>query len=313
MRLVLNATFPLYLIIALGFLSRKIGVFKAGDERVLTHYVYYFALPALIILNIGQMTITHHRLIFIGISFLPAALALTIILSLYFLTGFSRNTLYLLIFSTVFGNLAFLGIPFVSSIYPSAPDKQLIIFSAVDINTLGLIICLVVLELYHMEKWSLRSGLKYIIGKLVRNPLVLSFIAGIGLAVLHADLPAPLSVSMEMFARTSSPLAVFMLGTFLSGRNFHHLFQAFKLSLIRLIFLPALALPVSVLFGLPKMESTLLTLMYGMPAAVSLIILSERYDFYRETIPSLVLISLLGSALSLNFWLVLLLRFHFIR
>ena len=306
MQLVLNATFPLYLIIALGFLSRKIGVFKAGDERVLTRYVYYFALPALIILNIGQMTITHHRLVFIGISILPMAAALALILCIYFLTGFSRNNLFLLIFSTVFGNLAFLGIPFVSTIYPSASDRQLIIFSAIYINTFGLIICLVVLELYHMKKWSLRSGLKYILIKLARNPLVLSFITGIVLSVLHADMPAPLSISMGMLARTSSPLAVFMLGTFLSGRSFHHLFQAFKLSLLRLIFLPALVLPVSVLFGLPKMESTLLILMHGMPAAVSLIILSERYNFYRETIPSLVLISLVASALSLNLWMVVL-------
>jgi len=29
-----------------GFLSRKIGVLKSGDERVLSAYVYYFALPA---------------------------------------------------------------------------------------------------------------------------------------------------------------------------------------------------------------------------------------------------------------------------
>ena len=78
------------------------------------------------------------------------------------------------------------------------------------------------------------------------------------------------------------------------------------MSLLRLIFLPALVLPVSVLFGLPKMESTLLILMHGMPAAVSLIILSERYNFYRETIPSLVLISLVASALSLNLWMVVL-------
>jgi malonate transporter len=306
MQSVLNATIPLYLIIILGFLSKKFGIFKMGDERVLTHYVYYIALPALIILNIGRMTITRNRLDYIGISILPFAVALTLILSLYLLRVYSKKSLYLLIFSTVFGNLAFLGIPFVSSIYPSVPDRQLIVLSAIYINTFGLIICLVVLEIYRMEKWTLGSGLQYIIKKLVRNPLILSFLTALVLATLHTHLPDPVSGTLEMLGRTSSPLAVFMLGTVLSGRKYHQLFQALKLSLIRLFLLPALALFVSVLFGLLEMESTLMVLMHGMPAGVSLIILSERYDFYRQTIPSMVLISLVGSALSLNLWLILL-------
>jgi predicted permease len=47
-------------------------------------------------------------------------------------------------------------------------------------------------------------------------------------------------------------------------------------------------------------------LMSGMPVAVSLLVLSERYDFHAETIASLVLLSSVGSALTLNLWLLLL-------
>ena len=46
--------------------------------------------------------------------------------------------------------------------------------------------------------------------------------------------------------------------------------------------------------------------MSGMPVAVSLLVLSERYDFHPETIASLVLLSSVGSALTLNLWLLLL-------
>jgi predicted permease len=47
-------------------------------------------------------------------------------------------------------------------------------------------------------------------------------------------------------------------------------------------------------------------LMNGMPVAVPLLVLSKRYDFHRETVASLVLISSAGSALTLNVWLALL-------
>jgi len=46
--------------------------------------------------------------------------------------------------------------------------------------------------------------------------------------------------------------------------------------------------------------------MHGMPVAISMIVLSERYDFYKETFASLILISSLGAGLYLNLWLLLL-------
>jgi len=46
--------------------------------------------------------------------------------------------------------------------------------------------------------------------------------------------------------------------------------------------------------------------MHGMPVAISMIILSERYNFYKDTIASLILISSLGAGLYLNLWLFLL-------
>jgi predicted permease len=43
-----------------------------------------------------------------------------------------------------------------------------------------------------------------------------------------------------------------------------------------------------------------------MPIAISMIVLSERYDFHKETIASLILISSIGAAIYLNLWLLLL-------
>ncbi len=42
--------------------------------------------------------------------------------------------------------------------------------------------------------------------------------------------------------------------------------------------------------------------MHSMPVAVSLIVLSERYDFYREPIASLVLFSSVSAGIYLPAW-----------
>ena len=53
------------------------------------------------------------------------------------------------------------------------------------------------------------------------------------------------------------------------------------------------------MLGITDIEKTMVVLMSAMPVAVSVIVLSERYDFYRKTIASLILISSLGSTIDL--------------
>jgi len=109
-----------------------------------------------------------------------------------------------------------------------------------------------------------------------------------------------------MLGGTTSTVAIFMLGVFLYGRKYTNIVRAFELSLLRIVFLPIVALLTTMLFNLPDVERSVLVLMHGMPVAISMIVLSERYDFYKETIASLILISSLGAGVYLNLWLLLL-------
>jgi len=98
-----------------------------------------------------------------------------------------------------------------------------------------------------------------------------------------------------------------MLGLFFYGRSYGNLKAAFGLSLLRIVFLPFVAIIfLKYVFVIPSFESTIIVLMHGMPIAVSSIVLSERYDFFKETIASLNLISALLSVFYLNLWLIIL-------
>jgi predicted permease len=112
-----------------------------------------------------------------------------------------------------------------------------------------------------------------------------------------------------MLGSTTAAVAIFLLGVFLYGRKYTNIYRAFELSLLRILFLPILASLTTLAFDLPELERTILVLMHAMPVAISMIVLSERYDFHKETIASLILISSIGAAIYLNVWL-LLLGFH---
>lgn len=303
---VVRTILPIFLLIGLGFFSRKMNILKSGDERVLSAYVYYFALPALFLVNMAETDFISETLRFIFVGIIPVLIAVAIYVFGYLVSRFMKGKLYLLILSTVFGSLAFFGIPFIMFAFPTAEGEHLATLSAASISIVSVTISIAVLELYKLEKSPIWKGLKLVAMRLSRNPLIMSIFSGILISIVGVDIPSPISSSLHMLGGTTSAVAIFMLGVFLYGRKYTNMVDALKLSLLRILFLPIVALLATALFRLPSLEKSILVLMHGMPVAISMIILSERYDFYKETIASLILISSLGAALYLNLWLLLL-------
>jgi predicted permease len=303
---IIRTAVPLLLLIGAGFISRKMRILKSGDERVFNAYVYYFALPALFFVNIVETKFTGETLIFIFVGILPVLLILTIFVFLRQVFKFSRNTLYLLILSTVFGSLAFFGIPFVMFAFPTVEGEHLAALSSASISMVTVTISITVLELYKLKEPSIREGLRLMIGRLSRNPLIISISSGILLSILGIEIPSPISTSLHMLGGTTSTVAIFMLGVFLYGRKYTNISQALGLSLLRIVLMPTVALFATLIFNLPHLQRTTLVLMHGMPVAISMIVLSQRYSFYEETVASMILVSSLGASAYLNLWLFLL-------
>jgi predicted permease len=302
----IGTTIPILFLIGTGFLSRKLGILKQGDERVLSAYVYFFALPALFFVNMTETSFVSETLSFIFAGVTPIFVVVAVYCLLFLLFRFSKNTLYLLTLSTVFGSLAFFGIPFVTFAFPSGEGGRLATLAAATIGIAAIVVSITILELYRLGDAQKMEGLKHVARRLAKNPLIISILAGILISVVGVEIPSPVTTFLHMLGGTTSAVAIFMLGAFLYGKKYANLSTAFGLSLLRIVFLPTLSLAILTLFKLPTMEYSLLVLMNAMPVAVSLSVLSQRYDFYKETIASITLISSVGAIVYLNIWLFIL-------
>lgn len=116
--IVLRTVIPILLLIGTGLLSRKLGILKSGDERILSAYVYYFALPALFFVYMTETDFTAETLRFMLAGTIPILVVLTIYVSLRLIFRLSKDIFYLLVPSTIFGSLAFFGIPFGTFAFP---------------------------------------------------------------------------------------------------------------------------------------------------------------------------------------------------
>ena len=151
---------------------------------------------------------------------IPVFVALIIHIALCLVFGFSKNTLYLLIISTVFGSLAFFGIPFITFAFPTMQAEHMATLAAASIAPASVTISITALELYKLGEVTIGEGLRLVVKRLSRNPLIISILCGILLSVTGIVVPLPLSTPLHMLGGTTSTVAIFMLGVFLYGRTY---------------------------------------------------------------------------------------------
>ena len=293
---------PIFSLMTLGYLSRLRGALREGDERVFSSYLYYFGLPALITVDLAETALTREAVGLMALNLAPMALVLVALTSAHLVFRFEGETFYLLVIVASFGSLGFYGLPFVSFALPSIEAERLATLSVASINSVGFIFTVLVLEAYTGGA----SAHRKVASSLARNPLILSMLAGIGLSAAGVSLPVPIASSLHMIGASTSPVAIFMLGVFLYGRDYGSLRAAAAISAIRLVLLPAVAVAVCQLFGVSELRRTVMVLMYGTPLAVSMIVFSERYGFREKTVSSVILVSSLAAGVTMNLWLMLL-------
>lgn len=296
---------PIFLLMAAGFLSRRFGLLKAGDERVLSSYLYYFAMPALSLTNLADISYSGETVRFILAGLTPVLVMVLLYLMIFCVFRISRDTLDLLILSTVFGSVAFFGVPFIAFSIPTPEAERLAVLAVASIAPLSVGTCITVLEIRRLKSASIWEGSREVIRNFSRNPLILSILAGVLIGLLGWKIPGLLASPLTMLGETTSTVAIFMLGAFLYGRKYANMWKGFQLSLLRVVLLPVLAWWITHALALPDLETAVLVLMHSTPVAVSVIVLSERYDFFKETIASLTLVSSLGGGLCSFAWFTL--------
>lgn len=302
LELVLQTSIPLFSLIFLGFVARRQGFLRAGDERVFSSYLYYFGLPALLIVDLSEISFNMNTLRFMGLNLVPLFLVLGVVVLLGLSLGIGQGRLFLYIIVTAFGNLGFFGLAFIRFAFNTLEAERYAALLVASINTLGFILSLILLEIASNKEKDV-SLYRKIVSSLSTNPLILSIVVGVGFSLLGFNIPAPVSSGLHMIGGSVAPIAIFMLGVSIYGKEYSGLLEAGLISSIRLLILPLVALLVSRWFGLSLLQTSIIVVMYGTPLALSMVILSERYAFMEKQVSSIIMVSSLLSGLTMNLWL----------
>lgn len=306
---VLATTAPIFVLIALGYAAVRTGLMPAESIPVLGRFVLYFPLPALIFhtlagLDFHQVVHPHFMMAYGGGSLLLFTLGLFASRALF---RSARESGGLKALGMAMSNSAFFGYPVLLQVFDDPPTVAFAMALMVE-NLLIFPLALVVMELTAGGKSddppraSVSLNIwKSLLLRVVRNPLILAILAGVAVSAIGFGLPAFLDTSLQMLARVTAAVALFVIGGSLIGNRLQgDLLEISWVVVGKLIFHPLLVL--SMIWLLPDFDPGLqmaAVLLAAMPMLSIYPIIGSAYG-YRKQCASILLVATLASFLTLS-------------
>lgn len=217
---IFGITGPIYLIMLLGFLTTRFGLFAKADMRVIGKFVINIALPSLVFVSLSQ----HHFNEIFNPTYLVAYSvgALVIVGVGYFigcrLLGLSKMTSTFYVMGMACSNSGFVGYPILLLTVAPIAGISLSLNMIVE-NLIVLPLLLAMAEQARQEgggksRWE---SLRQTFARLARNPLILALVAGVIVSSVEIRVPQVLLRSVDLFAKASGSLSLFFIGGMLFG------------------------------------------------------------------------------------------------
>ncbi|MCM2321586.1 MAG: AEC family transporter [Pseudomonas sp.] len=215
---VLGVTAPIFILIALGFLSVRGGLIDRGQIRGLGAFVINFALPALVLRALSERSLGE---VLDGPYLLAYALASLAVFAgglavARWLRGQDLSASAILAMGMSVSNSGFIGYPIVAMLLGPTAALAMALGMLVE-NLLMIPLALVLAEIGQQSGVRGRALARETALRLLRNPMISAIALGLLLSLLELRLPPLLFRVVDMLASASAPLALFVIGGTLYG------------------------------------------------------------------------------------------------
>lgn len=263
----------LYIIVFVGMICDKIGVFSEKTAKACTDLLFYIITPCVIINSFMTQEFTKETgiklLIAVGCGFLMHFVAIALNTPLYRKGDREQNALFR--YSSVYGNVGYMTLPLTEAILGS----EGVFYCS------GVVMAFNVVSFTHGVYIMNSEGGKFDKKKLILNPGVISVLLGLPLFLFKINLPAIINTPIFYLSSMQTPIAMLIFGTFLAHTKLNDIFRHKKILLVafmKLIILPAAMIGIYYLFGLSGTLLTALAISSCAPTANNTVMFAAKYE-----------------------------------
>ena len=297
---ILFKTLPFFALIGLGYWAGRTRFFSQEATAYLTEFVFYFALSAMIFRFTSNLELSDIWNTNLALGYLAGTVAVYMLATVVaLLRGQNMETTAVEAQCAVIGNVGFLGIPMLTLLLGEAAIGPIVMAVSLD---LVLFSALIVILITISREGRFTTGLLRIVGLgLVKNPMIVSVVAGLSWAGLELPIPAPMADFLTLLGAAATPGALFAIGASLASKSAERLQVAGWLSLCKLILHPAaVAVALIYVFPVDPYVATVVISAAALPVAGNVYILAQHYGVAPQRVSAAILVSTALSVITLT-------------
>lgn len=334
----LNATLPVFFMMALGYILHRIGWVSDAFASGMNSFVFKLALPVSLFTELCDVDVAA---VWDGwyILFCLVVTALSIFIA--FLLSFllkDKSVRGEFVQGAYRSSASLLGMTYLENMYSSAESGSLMMLGSVPLYNVAAVIVLSLMPGYLSETADSRGGaggsgdtenstvtgngmtvaggraegldgarMKKTLYGILTNPIIWGIFLGFGWALLKLPMPQMLDTTLNYIGRCASPMGLLAMGASL---DFSALTKKIKpvigASFLKLIGFPLLFMPLAVLAGFRGQELAAALIMTGSASTVAGYVMAKNMGHEGTVSAGTVALTTLLASFTLTFWLFVL-------
>lgn len=298
----LNATIPIFLMMLLGMLFRKLGWMDEVFAVKMNKFVFLVPLPVLLFEQLATVDFSEvWDIKFILFCFVVTAISIKIS-TLISLLWKDRSIKGEFIQATYRSSAALLGIAFIQNIYGTVGMAPLMIIGSVPLYN---IMAVVVLSVFKPGNNSFDKALvKKTLKGIATNPIIIGIVAGFVWSALKLPMPSILHKTVSSIGATATPMGLMSMGaTFEMKKATSKMKPTLVAVFMKLIGFCAIFLPVAAMLGFRNEQLIAILVMLGSATTVSSFVMARNMGHEGTLSSGVIMMTTLLSAFTLTMWL----------
>ena len=300
----LNATVPVFLVIVLGYLLRRLGVLNQEFVRVSNNFNFKVTLPVLLFCDMARASLREDfspKLVLFcagttTVMFFSIWLGARLLLKDKAMVG-------AFVQSSFRSSVAVLGIAFITNIYGDAGLAPQMILGAVPLFN---IYAVLVLTFESGQRGALRDNLSRALKGVVTNPILIGLVLGMAVSLLGVELPPIADKTLSLMGNLATPQALICIGAGFEGEKaIQKLGPTLAAAALKLAVLPGVFGTLAVLLGFRGQALMTILIMLGSPTTPSSYVMVQSMKGDGVLTSGVIVTTTLLSAFTLTFWIFL--------
>lgn len=293
---IIEIVLPVFLIIALGYTIRRVGLVDDHFFQQTNGLVFYICLPTLLFYKIGTADFNTSFNLKLVLATSAAVASSFLIAYLYAAWRKYPSPVHGSFCQGAFrGNLAYIGLAIVYNAYGDQGLTRAGVLLGFLVPVLNLFAILALV----LPQQQQRTDFKEIVKQIIFNPLIFASLAGLLWSFFQMPMPTIMDRTLSIATGMTLPLALLSIGNSFSLDNVKgDLGRAGLATAMKLLLMPLLCIGFMMALGVTGLDFAIGLLMAGAPTAVTTYIMASKMGADGELAGTIVVLASGLSAFS---------------